>query len=248
MRGAYSKKSDTLTLDKVTLTQRNIMNEMFKFYREHLHPLTPMPSFRHTLMWALQSNKYVLSWQFNFNGQMNWNATEANWRLAMDPRAAEDYDIVEAAAFVAESRTVRPGTWANDIYVGQDFMAVCMFAREQQDAEFAAQADNGTVNGDVPARPPTPAYPSTPANGIDLDCLAHDLAQLSTELETDLDDADDGDGASAHGDAPPGAPPAYRAAEANAMAAEESGSEEEEAPRKPRSRYVDDEADDTPEF
>jgi hypothetical protein len=199
-------------------------------------------------MWALQSNKYVLSWQFNFNGQMNWNATEANWRLAMDPRASEDYDIVEAAAFVAESRTVRPGTWANDIYVGQDFMAVCMFAREQQDAEFAAQADNGTVNGDVPARSPTPEYPSTPANGIDLDCLAHDLAQLSTELETELDDADDGDGASAHGDAPPGAPPAYRAAEANAMAEEESDSEQEEAPRKPRSRYIDDEADDTPEF
>ena len=97
------------------------MNEMFKFYREHLHPLTPIQSFRRTLIWALQSNKYVLSWQFNLNGQMNWNATEANWRLAMDPRAAEDYDIVEAAAFVAESRTVRPGTWPNDIYVGKDF-------------------------------------------------------------------------------------------------------------------------------
>ena len=242
MRDAYSKKSDTLTLDKVTLTQRNIMNEMFKFYREHLHPLTPIPSFRHTLMWALQSNKYVLCWQFNFNGQMNWNATEANWRLAMDPRASEDYDIVEAAAFVAESRTVRPGTWANDIYVGQDFMAVCMFAREQQDAEFAAQADNGTVNGDVPASPPTPSYPSTPANGIDLDCLAHELAELSTSLE----EADDDDRGSAHGDAPPGAPPEYRAGEANAMAEEESESEQEEPPRKPRSRYVDDEADDTP--
>ena len=183
MRGAYSKKSDTLTLDKVTLTQRNIMNEMFKFYREHLHPLTPIPSFRHTLMWALQSNKYVLSWQFNFNGQMNWNATEANWRLAMDPRAAEDYDIVEAAAFVAESRTVRPGTWPNDIYVGKDFMTVCMFAREQQDAEFAAQSENGTVNADVPARPPTPVYPTTPANGIDLGSLAGELAQLAAEDE-----------------------------------------------------------------
>ena len=72
MRGAYSKKNDALTLDKATLTQRNITNVMFKFYREHLHPLTPSPSFRHTPMWALlQSNKFVLSWQFNFNGQMN---------------------------------------------------------------------------------------------------------------------------------------------------------------------------------
>ena len=110
---------------------------------------------------------------------MNWNATEANWRLAMDPRVAEDYDIAEAAAFVAESRTVRPGTWSNDMYVGKDFMAVCMFAREQQDAEFAAQADNGTGNDDAPARPPTPAYPTTPASGIDLGSLAGELAQLA---------------------------------------------------------------------
>jgi hypothetical protein len=62
MRDAYLKKSDMLTLDKVTLTKRNIMNEMFNFYREHLHPLTPIPSFRHTLMWALQS------WSFGETG------------------------------------------------------------------------------------------------------------------------------------------------------------------------------------
>jgi len=199
-------------------------------------------------MWALQSNKYVLSWQFNFNGQGSWNATEANWRLAMDPRAAEDYGIAEAATFVAESRTVRPGKWSNDMYVGKDLMTVCMFAREQQDAEFAAQADNGTVNGGVPARPPTPAYPSTPANGIDLDCLADELAELATELEAVAEDADGDDGVSAHGAAPPGAPLDYRAGEANAMAEEESDREQEERPRKPRSRYIDDEADDTPEF
>ena len=35
----------------------------------------------------------------------------------MDPRAAEDYGTIEAAAFVAESRTARPGTWPNGIYV-----------------------------------------------------------------------------------------------------------------------------------
>ena len=31
----------------------------------------------------------------------------------------------------------------------KDFVTVCMFAREQQDAEFAAQSDNGTVNADI---------------------------------------------------------------------------------------------------
>ena len=87
----------------------------------------------------------------------------------MDPRAAEDYDITEAAAFVAESRTARPGTWANGSYdVGKGFMSVCMFAREQQDAAFAAQSENGTANTDVPAPPPPLVYPTTPSNGIDL--------------------------------------------------------------------------------
>ena len=83
-----------------------------------------------------------------------------------------------------------------------------------------------------------------------------DLAEFAVELEavvggasgSEAEDADDDDGASAHGAAPPGAPPDYRARKANAMAEEESESEREEAPREPRSRYIDDEADDTPEF
>jgi len=108
-----------------------------------------------------------------------------------------------------------------------------------------------------------------------------DLSEFAVELEavagggasdSEAEDPDDDDGATAHGAAPPGAPPAYRAAEANAMAEEKSESEKEEAPRRPRSRlfrlfrfrelagrgfstsephhyrYIDDEADDTPEF
>ena len=113
-------------------------------------------------------------------------AREHGWPL--------QYGIVEAAAFVAESRTVKPGTWPNGIYVGKDFMTVCMFAREQQGAEFAAQSENGTVNADVPARPPTPAYPTTPANGIDLNSLAGELAQLAAEDEPgglDVNEPDD---------------------------------------------------------
>ena len=33
---------------------------MFKFYKEHLHPLPSIPSLRHMLMWALQSSLYVM--------------------------------------------------------------------------------------------------------------------------------------------------------------------------------------------
>ena len=83
-----------------------------------------------------------------------------------------------------------------------------------------------------------------------------DLSEFAVELEavvggasgSEAEDLDDDDGSTAHRAAPPGAPPAYCAREANAMAQEESESEQEEAPRKPRSRYIDDEADDTPEF
>ena len=83
-----------------------------------------------------------------------------------------------------------------------------------------------------------------------------DLTQFADELrevvqgasDSEVDHSDDDDGATAHGGAPPGAPPNYRAREAAAMAEEESESESEQkqAPRKPRSRYVLDEADDTP--
>ena len=36
-REAYNKKSDVITLNKVTLTQKNCHYEMSKFYKEHLH-------------------------------------------------------------------------------------------------------------------------------------------------------------------------------------------------------------------
>ena len=81
-----------------------------------------------------------------------------------------------------------------------------------------------------------------------------DLSEFAVELEavvggasdSEAEQPDDDDAASANGDAPPGAPPIYRAAEAKAMAEEESESEVEQPPRPRRSRYVDDEADDTP--
>ena len=97
-----------------------------------------------------------------------------------------------------------------------------MFAREQQDAAFAAQSENGTVNTDLPAAtPPPPVYPTTPANGIDLGSLAGDLAHLCAEEEAGDLEVNEQDGAW-RGDAPPGAPPAYRSAEAQRQAEEES--------------------------
>ena len=118
-----------------------------------------------------------------------------------------------------------------------------MFAREQQDVAFAAQSENGTVNTDVPAPPPPPVYPTTPANGIDLGSLAGDLAQLCAEERAAGDLEVNEQDSAWRGDAPPGAPPAYRSAEAQQQAEEESDEEfQREAPRQKRNRYVDDEA------
>ena len=89
-----------------------------------------------------------MGWQFSFNGQLNWTAAEANWRLLMEPVAATNYG-----------------------------------------------------NPD-----------------------------------------DDEEACSPFGTAPPGAPPAYRAGEANAMAAEQSDDDRPAEPAVRRSRYVDGEA------
>ena len=66
----------------------------------------------------------------SFNGQLNWIAAEANWRLLMEPSAAMNYEISEAACFVQEHRGGRPSEWANDIYTGVSWAGVYMTARD----------------------------------------------------------------------------------------------------------------------
>ena len=124
-------------------------------------------------------------------------------------------------------------------------MTVSMTAADQHEEANAQrdEAENPDFSGDF--------------NGTDSvpEMDEFDLAEFAVELEavaegasgSEAEDSDDDDGATAHGGAPPGAPPDYRAREAAAIAEEESESERE-APRKPRSRYIDDEADDTPEI
>ena len=94
---------------------------MFKFDKEHLHPLSPIPPLRHMLMWAIQSSCYVMGWSFSFNGQLNWIAAEANWRFLMEPSAAMDYGIIDAACFVQAHRGGRPGEWVSGIYTGKSW-------------------------------------------------------------------------------------------------------------------------------
>ena len=243
-REAYKKKSDVLALNIITLTQKNVQYEMFKFYKEHLHPLSPVPSLRHMLMWALQSSMYLMGWQFSFNGQLNWSAAEANWRLVMDPLAATNYRIVEAACFVGEHRGGRPGPWAEDVYTGVPWADVCMTARDQQDAAEAEREDLGDddleVNTHAPDEPPPDA--SDESAFLDLSEFAVELHSVVQHHDEDDDPDDDEETWSPFGTAPPGAPPSYRAGEANAMAQEQSDDESRTDHVRPRSRYLDDEA------
>ena len=80
-----------------------------------------------------------------------------------------------------------------------------------------------------------------------------DLSEFAVELEAVVGAASasdsgveagyDDDEATAHNADPPGMYPSYRSAEADAMA-EEASEDETERPRAPRSRYIDDEAED----
>ena len=40
MRDSYHREADTVSRNRIILTPRNVMNEVFKFYREHLYPIT----------------------------------------------------------------------------------------------------------------------------------------------------------------------------------------------------------------
>ena len=72
--------------------------------------------------------------------------------------------------------------------------------------------------------------------------VAGDLAHLCAEEEAGDLEINEQDGAW-RGDEPPGAPPAYRSAEAQRQAGEESDEElQRERPRLKRNRYVDDES------
>ena len=42
MRDSYHREADTVSRNRIILTPRNVMDEVFKFYREHLYPITPI--------------------------------------------------------------------------------------------------------------------------------------------------------------------------------------------------------------
>ena len=118
-----------------------------------------------------------------------------------------------------------------------------MTARDQQDAAEEERDDVAAgdleINTHVPDDPP---HASDESAFLDLNEFAAELDSVLENHDEDDDPDDDEEAWSPFGTAPPGAPPAYRAAEANAMAEEKSDDESTAAPVRRRSRYVDDEA------
>ena len=76
----------------------------------------------------------------------------------MDPLAATNYEVIEAACFVSEHRGGRPGPWADDMYTGVSWADVCMAARDQQGAAEEEREDN--ADADLPhEHAQTPDHP-----------------------------------------------------------------------------------------
>ena len=132
-------------------------------------------------------------------------------------------------------------------------MCACMTSRDQQDAAEQEREDTDGEFNDLPDQHEQtrddPPHVSDESAFLDLNDFA---AELNTALENhdeDDDPADDDDAAwSPFGTPPPGAPPAYRAAEANAMAEVQSADESTAAERPIRPRYLDCLFDDEAEF
>ena len=134
---------------KIKLTPKNMMNQVYKFYKEHLTPRPPgrkPPNFRHCLMWALATGDYSLDWQFQFQKQISWSAAEATWAIMLNPRKALTWEILLPAAFEDGRRGAErhepDETWSDDGYSIGDYARLAVQAatmREEANDE-AAQA------------------------------------------------------------------------------------------------------------
>ena len=133
--------------NKTELTPKNIMNQMYKFYKQTLHPLPAdyeKPNFKHVLLWALQTGEYSINWNFTFDKQLNWSATEAKWRLMLDAEEA-DWSMVQKLMFnTGENASDRhDGSWARDGYGDSksEFEHLAVKAKEQKDIRTDDRAE-----------------------------------------------------------------------------------------------------------
>ena len=117
-----------------------------------------------------------------------------------------------------------------------------MTARDQQDSAEEERNDVGDDGLEINTPPDDAPDASDESAFLDLNEFAAELDFVLQNHDEDDEPDDDEEVWSPFGTAPPGAPPAYRAGEANAMAAEQSDDDPPAEPAVRRSRYLDDEA------
>ena len=254
---------------KEELTPKNILRILYKFYKEHLYPIQPLPSFRHVLMWALQSGEYSINHQFLFGKQLSLSAAEAAWQLRLDPQqSAKQWKIVQAAMIDVGQRGEDqhcPGTWAADGYSSDQFDELRMRISDERETANDERV-RAMMNADdrrefnTPQRQPGVSGRAAAAAESVPGCIT-ELATFLSNIETDDDGGNDGGDDGATAEPSPFRPMTPWAAEvANEMAARpRSPSEDSQRSRtesevdndlrnaQVRTRYADDECEEEPD-
>ena len=123
-------------------------------YKENFSPPEPIPSFKHVLMWALQSGEYEINFSFFFSKQVSWASAEAAWRLRLDPQeAAPNCGIVRSAMVdtgIRPDQRHTPGSWAEDGYDTDEYDTLRVRTMQQReednDARVQAMLDDDAAN------------------------------------------------------------------------------------------------------
>ena len=205
-------------------------------------------------MWALQSDRFAINWNFLFGKQINWAAAEAAWVLSLDATRANDWELVKAAMVDTGTRgelNSLPQFDYEDGYDSDDFERLAMRASDaREDAndarlermreEEGAGSDDGAVAAGASA-----AAASVPTVGLDA-YFASTWRDVTGKRPADLSRFSDG--------APATGLPEYAESRARKLADrtpspsptsadERLEQEEEEERRRKRPRYVHDEAE-----
>ena len=182
-------------------------------------------------MWALQSNQLTLNWQFDFTHQLDHAAVEANWQLAINPRAAGNIDILLAAAFAPEKRYTPPGAWALGSYGGVDFHTVLLAAADQCESANNEQMDEMLRLEELKRQNRSPV----PVHEFDLADMFNLFDTIHASNDATDDATDDG--------RPAGMQPAYRDGEPAEQAEAQEADLVVEQHRRRRNRFVCDEVE-----
>ena len=143
---SLAQAADVPDFNKNELNQKNCLRTLFKFYKEHLYPINPIPTFKHVLTWALQTGEFSINWQFSCGRQFNWEAAEANWKLMIEPENC-GWEIVKLA--MIDPKCTDPDCRLfSDPYENANFQILCA-TTEQTRSDLREERLHEMLNGTV---------------------------------------------------------------------------------------------------